>query len=245
LAAAITRTPVSARSRGTNRETECRLVDDDETIGARRIEPIHERRHILDADALGLSIAALRRNRDEAGASKSQTGLRLLHRHMPASSSTVATQIEFEPDMLRVVGLHDDETHLRASRFTWRKTPPRGSSRTKLHNAPSLAMKRDCSHKVSPGAGATPPTITSPTSPPAWQVTTLMILEDRMVSTARRSRKLLISSLSTLALQQRLSGDLLVHRIGRAPSASHQARGMPANFCTADMQGIPPAWQSP
>ena len=41
-------------------------------------------------------------------------------------------------------------------------------------------MKRDCSHKVSPGGGATPPTITSPTSPSAWQETTWMIFEDRM-----------------------------------------------------------------
>ena len=41
-------------------------------------------------------------------------------------------------------------------------------------------MKRDCSHNVPPGGGATPPTITSPTSPSAWQETTWMILEARM-----------------------------------------------------------------
>ena len=66
------------------------------------------------------------------------------------------------------------------SRLTWRKTPPRGSLSTKLRKAPSLAMKRDCSHKVPPGGGATPPTITSPTSPSAWQETMWMILEVRM-----------------------------------------------------------------
>jgi hypothetical protein len=111
------------------------------------------------------------------------------------------------------------------SRFTWRKTPPRGSSRTKLRNAPSLAMKRDCSHKVSPGAGATPPTITSPTWPPAWQVTTLMILEDRRVSTARpieeTTDKQSINSAAAVASFR----PSLVHRIGRAPSASHQRVG--------------------
>ncbi len=41
-------------------------------------------------------------------------------------------------------------------------------------------MKRDCSHKVAPGGGATPPTITSPTSPSAWQETMWMILEVRV-----------------------------------------------------------------
>jgi hypothetical protein len=38
-------------------------------------------------------------------------------------------------------------------------------------------MKRDCSQMVSPGGGATPPTITSPTSPAAWQLTTWMTFE--------------------------------------------------------------------
>src|ERR1700722_9006654 len=72
-----------------------------------------------------------------------------------------------------------------------------------------------------------------------------MILKDRVVSTAARSRKLLMSSLSALALQQRLSGGPLVHRTGRAPSRKSPARGMPANFCKADMQGIPLAGRVP
>jgi hypothetical protein len=49
-----------------------------------------------------------------------------------------------------------------------------------LRKTPSLAMKRDCSHKVPPGGAETPPTITSPTSPSAWQETMWMILEVRM-----------------------------------------------------------------
>ncbi len=114
--------------------------------------------------------------------------LGLLHRQKrPASSRTVATQMAFEPDM---GGVSSGSMMMKpicaigslagTSRFTCRKTPPRGSLRTKLRRAPSLAMKRDCSHRVSPGGGMTPPTITSPTSPSAWQVTTWMILDDRM-----------------------------------------------------------------
>src|SRR6185437_1382058 len=49
-------------------------------------------------------------------------------------------------------------------------------------------MKRDCSHKVAPGGGATPPTMTSPTSPSAWQVTTWMILEARIGALLRSAR---------------------------------------------------------
>ena len=37
----------------------------------------------------------------------------------------------------------------------------------KLRKVSSFAMKRDCSHMLSPGGGNTPPTITSPTSPSA------------------------------------------------------------------------------
>ena len=44
-----------------------------------------------------------------------ESRLRLLHRQNAASSSTVDTQIEFEPDMGGVSSrLHDDEAHLSA-----------------------------------------------------------------------------------------------------------------------------------
>ena len=66
------------------------------------------------------------------------------------------------------------------SKFTWRNTPPRGSFRTKLRSVWSLAMKRDCSQMVLPGGGATPPTMTSPTSPSAWQLMMWMDFELRM-----------------------------------------------------------------
>src|SRR6185437_1257485 len=71
---------------------------------------------------------------------------------------------------------------------TCRKTPPRGSFRRKSRKAPSLAMKRDCSHKVPPGGGGTPPTMTSPTSPSAWAVTTWMTLEARIGALLRSAR---------------------------------------------------------
>jgi hypothetical protein len=66
---------------------------------------------------------------------------------MPASSSTVATHIEFEPDMggvssgsMMMKPICALESSAETRKFTWRKTPPRGSLRTKLRNAPSLAM---------------------------------------------------------------------------------------------------------
>ena len=105
---------------------------------------------------------------------------------IPASSSTVATQMQLEPDM---GGVSSGSMMMKpiwaagffggTSRFTCRKTPPRGSFSTKARSLPSLAMKRDCSHTVAPGGGATPPTITSPTSPSAWQPITWMAFEVR------------------------------------------------------------------
>src|SRR5271165_7590647 len=41
-------------------------------------------------------------------------------------------------------------------------------------------MNRDCCQSVSPGAAMTPPTITSPTSPSAWQDTTWMSFKLRI-----------------------------------------------------------------
>ncbi len=115
---------------------------------------------------------------------------------MPVSSSTVATQIALEPD---IGGVSSGSMMMKpicalgsfagTMRLTWRNTPPRGSLSTKSRKAPSRAMKRDCSHSVSPGGGATPPTITSPTSPSAWQETTWMILEVRMANSLHWERK--------------------------------------------------------
>ena len=108
---------------------------------------------------------------------------------MPVSSSTVATQMALEPDMggvsagsMMIQPMAAPGRFGGTRRLTWRNTPPRGSFSTKRRSASSRAMKRDCSHSVAPGGGATPPTITSPTSPPAWQLTTWMILLLRIPS---------------------------------------------------------------
>ena len=97
---------------------------------------------------------------------------------MPVSRSTVATQIELEPDM---GGLSSGSMMMKpirargslggTSRFTWRKTPPRGSFSRKFRRIWSLAIQFRCSQSVAPGGGATPPTMTSPTSPSAWAET--------------------------------------------------------------------------
>ena len=94
---------------------------------------------------------------------------------IPASSKTVATQIELDPD---IGGLNSGSIIIKAasafgffggtSRFICLKTPPRGSFNKKLRNKPLLKIHLLCSQTVSPGGGGTPPTITSPTSPSAW-----------------------------------------------------------------------------
>ncbi|MCY1436269.1 hypothetical protein D9M71_523870 [compost metagenome] len=98
---------------------------------------------------------------------------------MPVSSNTVATHNELEPDIggvsagsMMIQAICARGSLAGTNRLTCRNTPPRGSLSTKLRRVSSLAIQRDCSHTVAPGGGTTPPTITSPTSPSAWQLTT-------------------------------------------------------------------------
>ncbi len=144
-------------------------------------------------DALRLAVAAGRCDLDEAAGrlqdslvSGSCIGTR------PVSSRTVATQIAFEPDiggvsagsmMIQPVAARGSLGG--TSRLTCRKTPPRGSLSMKLRRLSSRAMKRDCSQMVAPGGGATPPTMTSPTSPSAWAETTWMTFALRIRSSLR------------------------------------------------------------
>ena len=93
---------------------------------------------------------------------------------IPVSKSTVATQIEFDPD---IGGVWFGSIMIQpicafgflggTSKLTCRNRPPRGSLSTKFLNSPSEWINLACSQIVSPGGGATPPTITSPTSPSA------------------------------------------------------------------------------
>ena len=72
---------------------------------------------------------------------------------IPASSNTVATQIEFDPD---IGGLKSGSIIIKAasalgffggtSRFTCLKTPPRGSFNRKLRNKPSLKIEKKFNH---------------------------------------------------------------------------------------------------
>ena len=80
---------------------------------------------------------------------------------MPVSSSTVATHIELEPDIggvscgsMTIQPVTARGSLGGTSRLTCRKTPPRGSLRTKLRSVSSLAMKLRCSQIVSPGGGS-------------------------------------------------------------------------------------------
>ena len=163
---------------------------------------------------------------------------------MPASSSTVATQMAFEPD---IGGVSSGSMMMNpicargslagTSRLTWRKTPPRGSLSTKARSAPSLAMNRDCSHNVSPGGAGTPPTITSPTSPSAWQETMWMSLEVRMGADFCSLTLGFAFALSEIchlwpmavnAMTSRLSrheNDALFRRAGFTQATVHQANG--------------------
>ena len=115
---------------------------------------------------------------------------------IPVSRSTVATQRLLEPDMGGVSAGSMMMKPIRAagftagtSRFTCRKTPPRGSFSTTSRSHPSSAMKRLCAQRVAPAGGATPPTMTSPTSPSAWQLTTWMTWLARIVQGARRENR--------------------------------------------------------
>ena len=71
---------------------------------------------------------------------------------MPVSRTTVATHIEFEPDISGVSSgsmIMNPTAALGSlggtNMLTWRKTPPRGSFRTNCRSSLSVAMKRDWS----------------------------------------------------------------------------------------------------
>ena len=99
---------------------------------------------------------------------------------MPVSRATVTVQIRFEPDIgtnsvgsIVIMPMSQSSRAGGVIRLTWRATLPRGShnsSRRSVSWSRRIAVMR--SNIVRPGGGRTPPTITSPTSPSAWQQTT-------------------------------------------------------------------------
>ena len=100
------------------------------------------------------------------GASSVRRVVGSVHRDDAAvEASTVATQSSSIPTSAAVSsGLHDDEAMAACgclggtSRFTCRNTLP-AVVQHKIAGTRFRAMKRDCSHSVSAGGGATPPTI--------------------------------------------------------------------------------------
>ena len=107
---------------------------------------------------------------------------------MPVSSSTVAVQIVFEPDIggysVGSMMMNPASQSGRVAgtiRLAWQATLPRGSrSRSRLRPSPWLRRCSICSKTEAPGGGSTPPTTTFPISPPAWQPTTVIVRAERM-----------------------------------------------------------------
>ena len=106
----------------------------------------------------------------------------------PASSSTVTVQIRLEPDIatysvgsMMMTPASQPGCTGGTRRLTWRHTRPRGShsSRRRMWSW-ARSMVRIFSNMVAPAGGSTPPMITSPTSPSAWQPMTDMTRLERM-----------------------------------------------------------------
>ena len=121
---------------------------------------------------------------------------------IPVSSRTVTVQIVFEPDMagysvgsMMMKPASQSSRVAGTTRFTWQATLPRGS-RSSAFRSPSPSSRRVCicSKTVAPSGGRTPPTMTLPISPPAWQPTTVIARRARIAgddtTTSRRGGSL-------------------------------------------------------
>jgi hypothetical protein len=116
---------------------------------------------------------------------------------MPVSSSTVAVQIVFEPDLagysvgsMMMKPASQSARVGGTTRFAWHATLPRGSrSSMRRSQSPSSRSVSICSKTVAPRGASTPPTTTFPTSPPAWQPTTVMTRRERIAATLTRPRR--------------------------------------------------------
>ena len=94
---------------------------------------------------------------------------------MPVSSSTVAVQIVFDPDIggysvgsMMMKPASQSGRVAGTTRFAWQATLPRGSCSSSCRSpSPSRRSACICSKTVAPGGGSTPPVTTFPISPPA------------------------------------------------------------------------------
>ena len=99
---------------------------------------------------------------------------------MPVSSSTVATQIEFEPDIGGVSSGSMTMKPICGARVLRRNqqihVTEDAAARLVQHEIAQRLVLRDearlLPRSYRPAAARTPPTMTSPTSPSAWQLTT-------------------------------------------------------------------------
>ena len=100
----------------------------------------------------------------------------------PVSSSTVAMHIVLEPDIggysvgsMMIAPAAQSSRVDGTIKLTWRATEPRGSQINRRRTSSCSRSKASfLSIIVAPGGGRTPPVITSPCSPSAWQPITVM-----------------------------------------------------------------------
>ena len=100
----------------------------------------------------------------------------------------MATQIVFEPDIggysvgsMMMKPASQSARVAGTTRLACTATLPRGSRRSSRRSESSARSASIWSKTVFPGGGKTPPTITLPISPPAWQPTTVIIRRLRTI----------------------------------------------------------------
>jgi hypothetical protein len=180
LAALVIRAPSRAMpfaSCASNENPHRGGIDDHETVAAiggidgeraqpfdlqRDTQPGGETWQVLHEDALRLAIAAFGADLDQPppGASRVSSVTGTVIGRMPPSSSTVDTQIEFEPN---IGGVSSGSMMIKAasargslgvtSMFTWRKHPAPRLVQHKVVQGSSRAIQRLGPPNVSPGAG--------------------------------------------------------------------------------------------
>ena len=155
----------------------------------RRVEAVGEARHVRQLDALAAAVAAARGHLDDACRRlEAQRRLRLVHLDHAGLEQHGRDADRVRARHRRVLGrLHDDVARVairtRATgRSGWRARrrcraarAGAGGAASRPRAAPACARRRS-----RPAAAITPPTTTLPTSPPAWQPTTVIARVERI-----------------------------------------------------------------
>ena len=180
------------RSRTTCRRRRRRRVIRAEALDLElRVELPDEARHVRELDALALAVAAGgARLDDAAGRLEPHDRLRLAHLDHPGLEQHGRRADRVRAGHGRVLGrLHDDEAGVavRPRRRHDEVGVARDASARLAQQQRAGASRRRaasdciCSKTVAPGGGRTPPTITFPISPPAWQPTTVSVRPARIL----------------------------------------------------------------